>query len=107
LSGATLSTSEAVQLLQRITGLDFHLPALPGSLVTAGAGLAEFGLRLLGRRPRFCREMIRVMSFGHAYDGSRATRDLGLEYSPIETTLRRTLEWFVQQGLVRRELPGL
>jgi dihydroflavonol-4-reductase len=107
LSGFTLSTAEALQLLGQLTGLNFHLPVLPGALVTGGAAVAELGFRLLGRRPRFCREMIRVMSFGHAYDGSRATRDLGLEYVPARETLRRTLEWFVQQGLVRRELPGL
>ena len=107
LSGFTLSTAEAVQLLGQLTGLDFRLPLLPGAVVTGGAALAEFGFLLMGRRPRFCREMMRVMSFGHAYDGSRATRDLGLEYTPVSTTLRNTIEWFVQEGLVTRALPGL
>jgi dihydroflavonol-4-reductase len=50
--------------------------------------------------------MVRVMSFGHSYDGSRATRDLGLEYTPARQTFRRTIEWFVKEGLVTRELPG-
>ena len=107
LSGFTFSTSQAVQLLEQLTGLEFHLPALPGALVTGGAAVGELGYRLIGRRPRFCREMMRVMSFGHAYDGSRATRDLGLEYTPAEITLRKTLEWFAEKGLITRELPAL
>jgi dihydroflavonol-4-reductase len=107
LSGFTLSTSEAVQLLEQLTGLEFHLPALPGALVTGGAAVAELGYRLIGRRPRFCREMMRVMSFGHAYDGSRATRDLGLEYTPVEITLRNTIDWFAEEGLITKELPAL
>ena len=30
--------------------------------------------------------MARTMLHGHAYDGSRATRDLGLVYTPAEDT---------------------
>ena len=39
--------------------------------------------------------------------GSRATRELGLVYTPIEESLRRTVEWYVAQGLVTRSLPGV
>jgi dihydroflavonol-4-reductase len=37
---------------------------------------------------------------GHRYDGSKATRELGLRYTPVEDTLRRTLEWCAERGLV-------
>ena len=40
------------------------------------------------------------MLHGHAYDGSRAERELGLVYTPIEETIRRTVEWYAEQGLV-------
>ena len=51
--------------------------------------------------------MVRTILHGHAYDGSRATRELGLAYTPIEESLRRTVEWYVGEGLVTRPLPGL
>jgi hypothetical protein len=35
------------------------------------------------------------------YDGSRASRELGLVYTPIEETLRRTVVWYVEHGYVR------
>ncbi|MDH5615411.1 MAG: SDR family oxidoreductase, partial [Acidimicrobiia bacterium] len=107
LSGFTLSTEEAVGLLEEVTGLRLRLPTLPGWLAMGGAGIVEMGSRAVRRRPRFCREMMRVMSFGHSYDGSRAVRDLGLEYTPARQTVRRTIEWFVQEGLVTRELPRM
>jgi dihydroflavonol-4-reductase len=44
--------------------------------------------------------MIRVLRAGHVYDGSRATRDLGLVYTPIETTLLRTVDWFREEGML-------
>jgi dihydroflavonol-4-reductase len=51
--------------------------------------------------------MVRTMLHGHHYDGSRAARELGLVYTPVRETLRRTAEWAVAQGLVTRPLPGL
>ena len=35
-----------------------------------------------------CREAVRTLLHGHRYDGSRAERELGLRYTPIEETLR-------------------
>lgn len=106
LSGFTMSTREAVQLLEEVTGISLGLRLVPVGVVKGAAGIIEAGSRLLGRHPRLCREMARVLSFGHAYDGSRATRELGLEYTPARDTIRRTIAWFVEQGLVNRKLPN-
>ena len=45
--------------------------------------------------------MVRTLLHGHAYDGGRAARELGLAYTPVEDTLRRTIEWARAEGLVR------
>jgi dihydroflavonol-4-reductase len=44
--------------------------------------------------------MVRVMLAGHAYDGSRATRELDLVYQPLESTISRTVDWFRSEGLL-------
>jgi nucleoside-diphosphate-sugar epimerase len=44
--------------------------------------------------------MARVLRHGAAYDGSRATRDLGLAYTPLEDWLRLTVDWYRTEGLV-------
>jgi dihydroflavonol-4-reductase len=49
---------------------------------------------------------VRTILHGHRYDGSRATRELGLEYTPVADTFARTIEWAVAEGLVTRPLPG-
>jgi dihydroflavonol-4-reductase len=77
--------------------------SLPPAVALAAAAAAETGARLRRRNPRVCRELVRTVLHGHAYDGSRAARELGLRYSPIEETVSRTIEWFAEQGLVRRE----
>ncbi len=50
-------------------------------------------------QPPFCREMVRTLLHGHRYDGSRAARELGLAYTPVESTLGRTIEWARDEGL--------
>jgi dihydroflavonol-4-reductase len=44
--------------------------------------------------------MVRTLLHGHAYDGSRAVRELGLQYRSFDEMVRRTLAWYVDQGLV-------
>jgi len=100
LSGASLSLREAVNVLQQITGRTVRPRFLPGWVATAGGAFAEVGARSVGRRPKVCREMVRVLRAGHVYDGSRATRELGLGYTPLEGTIRRTVDWFGREGLL-------
>ena len=100
LSGATFEMSQALNLLVEATGRDLSPRFVPGWVASVGVGVASLGARALGRRPELCREMVRVMLAGHAYDGSRATRELGLEYRPLELTIRRTIDWFEAEGLL-------
>jgi len=47
-------------------------------------------------------ELVRTLLHGHRYDGSKATRELGLTYRPIEETVARTLAWYAERGLIHR-----
>jgi dihydroflavonol-4-reductase len=100
LNGASMTISEAIDHLQRVTARRLDVRFLPGSLVSAAAAVVEAGARIVGRRPPFCREMVRVLRAGHIYDGSRAQRELGIVYTPLDETLRRTVEWYETAGLL-------
>jgi dihydroflavonol-4-reductase len=52
-----------------------------------------------------CPARVRTVLHGHRYDGSRATRELGLRYTPVTETFRRTIEWGIAAGLVQ-DPPG-
>lgn len=85
LSGSILSVREVIALIDRIMdrkSRPFYLRPDPVR-------------SLLGRN-----EKVRVALHGHRYDGSKATRDLGLVYTPAEETLTKTLEWFRSEGLL-------
>jgi dihydroflavonol-4-reductase len=100
LSGATLTVREGLELLGRLSGVEQPVRALPPGLAMTVATVVETVARARRRPPRICRELARTLTHGHAYDGSKAARELGLRYTPIEDTLRRTIDWWVEQGLV-------
>jgi dihydroflavonol-4-reductase len=100
LSGATLTVREGLELLARLSGVEQPVRALPPRLAMTVATVVEAVAWVRRRPPRICRELARTLTHGHAYDGSRAGRELGLRYTPIEETLRRTIDWWVEQGLV-------
>ncbi|HYZ20104.1 MAG TPA: SDR family NAD(P)-dependent oxidoreductase [Gaiellaceae bacterium] len=101
LSGATITVREGVRLLERLTGVEGKVRSLPPALAMAAAAAVETGARLRRKNPRVCRDLVRTALHGHAYDGSRAARELGLRYTAVEDTVRRTIDWFVERGLVR------
>jgi len=107
LSGVTLTVREAIAVMGRVAGIEGDPRILPPSAAMATATVVGGLGRLRRRRAPFCREMMRTLLHGHAYDGSRATRELGLRYTPIEETLRRTLRWYQENGFITRPLPSL
>jgi dihydroflavonol-4-reductase len=106
LCGASMTFREGLALLGRLTGIDDAPRFLPPRLAyTLAAGVEAVG-RARRRRSPFCRELVRTLTEGTPYDGTKASTELGLAYTPIETSMRRTISWYIAQGLVRRPLPG-
>ena len=103
ISGATLTSPEALALLAEISGRAVRPRIVPAAVATAAGAVAEAGFRVARRHAPLCRAMVRTMLHGHAYDGGRAARELGLRYTPVADTLRRTLEWARAEGLVRTD----
>ena len=102
LNGATLSSREALDIVAELSGIRHNVRFLPPQIAAVAGALVEGAFRLRGSQPPVCREMVRTLLHGHRYDGSRAARELGLRYTPVDETFRRTIQWAVSEGLVRR-----
>jgi dihydroflavonol-4-reductase len=105
LSGGSVRVRQALRSLRGVTGRPSRTWFIPGRAVLPAAAMVEVAARALGRTPPVCREVVRAGLHGHRYDGSRATRELGLDYTPLEETLRRTVAWFADQGFLRDAPP--
>lgn len=101
LSGIALTITEALALAADVAGVKAKPRLLPRPVATVGASVVERGFKLVGKHPPVCREMVRTLLHGHRYDGSRATRELGLQYTDARETLRRTVDWARAEGLLR------
>ena len=102
ISGSTISSHEALAIVSELSGVRRRVQLLPAPIARAAGALVEGGYKARGRTPPVCREMVRTLLHGHRYDGSRAARELGLRYTPVAETFRRTIDWAVAEGLVRR-----
>jgi len=100
LNGFCLGVRDAIAMLERLIDVEIAVRYLPRALARAAIPVVDAVNRV--RSLPICGEMIRAMLHGHAYDGSKATRDLGLAYAPAEATLRRTIDWFRSEGLISR-----
>ncbi|MDP9136218.1 MAG: NAD-dependent epimerase/dehydratase family protein [Actinomycetota bacterium] len=100
LNGATITSAEALDLVEEISGVRHRVRIVPPLVAISAAGALEGAYALRGRVPSLCRARIRTFLHGHRYDGSLATRELGLVYTPVEETFRRTIEWAKAEGLV-------
>jgi len=101
LSGAAITSPQALEIVAGLSGVRHDVRILPPVLARAAGTVVEGVYRARGRKPPVCREMVRTLLHGHRYDGSRAERELGLRYTPVAETFRRTIEWARRQGLVR------
>lgn len=107
LNGATISSGEALRMVSELSGVGEHVPMLAPALARALAAIGEGAFRAGRRTSPMCRARVRTILHGHRYDGSRATRELGLAYTPVRDTFRRTIAWAAAEGLVTRPLPAL
>ncbi|MBI4407430.1 MAG: NAD-dependent epimerase/dehydratase family protein [Candidatus Kerfeldbacteria bacterium] len=107
LSGATVTTGEVFGQLAEITGLKLRPRYIPHWLAMGGAIVAQYYAWARGRDPSWSREKMAAILHGHHFDGSKATRELGLQYTPLSRALYETIQWYREHGLIRRPLPRL
>lgn len=100
LSGVTLQTRHAVALLRAETGRPRRVRRLPRGAASVAGALGGAAAVLTRRDVPMCPELARTLLHGHRYDGSRATRELGLPYTPIRDTIDRTVRWYRSRGLL-------
>ena len=67
------------------------------------ANLGEFAARVTKRPPLLTKDVVSMLAQGSQLDGSKAERELGLHYTPLEEALPKTLAWYWEQGLLKQK----
>jgi dihydroflavonol-4-reductase len=95
---------ELIQLVGTATGRSYPVHYLASAPAVAVGSVIGSAFGIFGRRPPVCREMLRTLAFGHAYDGAAAARDLGFSYTPVETSVTRAVRWYSEHGYLQPPL---
>ena len=85
-----------------MSGVRDTVRIVPPAVARSAARSLEAAYAVRGRVPSLCRARIGTLLHGHRYDGSLATRELGLIYTPVDETFRRTIAWAEAEGLIER-----
>lgn len=107
LAGASVGMQELLRTLEEVTGLHRRVWQVGPTPALALGWAMEWGNRLGGRRPKFCRELIRTVLHGGRYDSSKAERELQISFTPFREMVVRTVTWYAQAGYVKHPLPHL
>ena len=99
LGGENLTLKQILDKLAKITGLPSPILKLPYIFAYA-AGIADEIVtgRLRGREPRATIDTVRMGAKKMFASSDKAERDLGWKIVPVESALRRAVEWFRGNG---------
>ncbi len=100
LSGTTVSVADLIGIVNAIVDTPVNPRWLsPAALRTFGVPAASV-ISMLKPGSEVCADLVRTMLHGHRFSNTRSREKLGLVYTPIESTIERTLAWFADEGLI-------
>jgi dihydroflavonol-4-reductase len=100
LTGHWIHICEVSRLISRITGRRTTQIAAPLWLASAASWLSLGWGRLIGTTPKFTPAAIEAIHSHRSISHEKASRELGYSPRPFEETMRDTLEWFQQEGML-------
>jgi dihydroflavonol-4-reductase len=103
LGGHRVRISRFLALLEELTGLSMPGVRIPYPVALGAGYLSELVAdHVTGRRPRATVAGVRLTRARPRHDPEAARRELGLSVRPLRETLRDTVRWLRDRGLLRR-----
>jgi dihydroflavonol-4-reductase len=99
LGGHNVTYREFFQKTARLAGVRVPRAKLPGRVVTSLAwALEHYSDRVSHKEPRLTFKDARWSQRSYFFDNGKARRELGLQVTPMEDTLERSIRWFRANG---------
>ena len=78
-------------------------PAVPGFVSACYADLGELLATFTHKPPILSYDNFKLLHHGNRVDGGKANRQLGLQYTPFEQGLIKTLDWYWRHCYLRHK----
>ena len=83
--------------LSEWSGRPIYIPKLGLKII---APLGDLYKSVSSSTPLICSESAKVLTHGHIYDGSKAGDNLNLSYIDLETFMKKTINWLIDESYV-------
>lgn len=101
LANENLTMKEFYQRVAAVAGMKAPSLTLPSSIATPAAFLMEKFAKA-GVEPLVTVSSAKYGAGFLFYDNSKAKKDLGLEFTPLEESLERSINWFRENGYIKK-----
>jgi dihydroflavonol-4-reductase len=100
LVGDNAKIGDIFNLIGKIAGVPLPQKRIFPSLIKLIAYISEIKSFFTGKPPRLALDGIRAMEIGAAGSNRKAREELGLNFTPLEEALIRTIDWYRENGYV-------
>ena len=90
------------RLVADIAGVKPPRLKLPYGVALLLAYMFEAQARITKKPPVVSVTQVRIGRMGEHFDNSKAVNELGLQLTPIETTVENTVRWFTENGYIKK-----
>ncbi len=102
LGNRNLTLAQIFSMLEKISGVKAPTVKLPYTPILWLARFFQLASFITRREPMIPYEGVRMAAKRMFFDSSRAVRELGLPQTPVETALSDAVDWFTQNGYVKK-----
>lgn len=96
IGGAYYSMAEIMERLEMVSGVPAPKLAMPGFGMRLLAIVSTWVARLRGQKPEIPVEGVKIMLATLAYDSTKAQRELGAQFRPLDDSLHDMVAWYRQ-----------
>jgi len=102
LGNQNVTMKELFEMVARTAGVDVRILKMPMPLTRLYGYLWKKKADWTGTPPTTTHQEIDYSRQYLFYDSSKAQRELGLELTPVEVSMQRSLDWFEREGYIPR-----
>jgi dihydroflavonol-4-reductase len=94
------SSSELIEIMKTISSWQGKPIYLPKNLLNFFAPLGDLYGRITKSNPLLCKESAKVLTHGHIYDGTKAEKDLKINYTTLNDFIKKTVNWLIDENYI-------
>ncbi len=100
LGNENVTVGDFFKLVAEIAGVKPPKIRLPYPVALSLGYLFELGARMTRKPPVVSVSQVKIGNMGEHFNNAKAVSELGLEFTPLKETIKKTINWFREKGYI-------